>query len=130
MPEGWEPYRPCGTCRQPFPGGNCPAHPKRGGYRPHRPRNYGRAWRSLRDRAIAAAGGVCGYCAVGRAGTGDHVIPISRGGRSEWDNVIAACSRCNTSKGDRTLSEWVESGLAPAAAIKRMTWRIINRLPV
>jgi len=31
----------------------------------------------------------------------DHVKPISRGGTSRWENVVCACIRCNTQKGDR-----------------------------
>lgn len=39
------------------------------------------------------------------ASTVDHVVPRSRGGRHEWDNVVAACPRCNARKGDRLLHE-------------------------
>ncbi len=31
----------------------------------------------------------------------DHVRPISRGGQDIWNNVVAACKRCNNHKGDR-----------------------------
>ncbi len=30
--------------------------------------------------------------------TFDHVIPRSRGGRTSWDNIVAACQCCNTKK--------------------------------
>ncbi|MEO1225651.1 MAG: HNH endonuclease [Pseudomonadota bacterium] len=33
--------------------------------------------------------------------TFDHVVPRSRGGRTTWDNVVAACSSCNLVKGNR-----------------------------
>jgi 5-methylcytosine-specific restriction endonuclease McrA len=33
--------------------------------------------------------------------TRDHVIPISKGGRDNWANVVTACRRCNTHKGGR-----------------------------
>jgi 5-methylcytosine-specific restriction endonuclease McrA len=46
----------------------------------------------------------CAYC-EGRASTVDHVVPRSRGGRHEWANVVAACSRCNNRKGDALLPE-------------------------
>lgn len=46
----------------------------------------------------------CQYC--GRpAESIDHVHPRSRGGQHEWTNVVASCRRCNTSKGDRLLTE-------------------------
>lgn len=46
----------------------------------------------------------CQYC--GQPGsieelTFDHVIPRSRGGRTSWDNVVAACSPCNLRKSNR-----------------------------
>jgi 5-methylcytosine-specific restriction endonuclease McrA len=35
----------------------------------------------------------------------DHVIPRSRGGRTDWDNLVACCHRCNNVKGDRLPEE-------------------------
>jgi len=32
----------------------------------------------------------------------DHVIPRSMGGKSNWENVVCACTRCNVKKGGRT----------------------------
>ena len=34
--------------------------------------------------------------------TRDHVVPISRGGRDVWENVVSACLHCNVRKGSRT----------------------------
>lgn len=34
----------------------------------------------------------------------DHVIPKSKGGKSTWENCVAACFACNTSKADKDLS--------------------------
>ena len=34
--------------------------------------------------------------------TRDHVVPLSRGGRDAWENVVAACFHCNSRKGGRT----------------------------
>ena len=46
----------------------------------------------------------CQYC--GRpAENVDHVMPRSRGGAHAWENVVAACRRCNSRKGDRTPAE-------------------------
>ncbi len=47
----------------------------------------------------------CQYCGDGRDLTFDHVIPRSRGGRTTWDNVVAACSPCNLKKGGRLPKE-------------------------
>lgn len=35
----------------------------------------------------------------------DHVVPLSRGGASSWDNVVCACLACNGRKGSRTPYE-------------------------
>lgn len=35
----------------------------------------------------------------------DHVVPISRGGRSSWENVVCACLPCNVRKGNKLLGE-------------------------
>jgi len=35
----------------------------------------------------------------------DHVIPLSRGGPSTWENVVCACLPCNVRKGNRLLDE-------------------------
>jgi 5-methylcytosine-specific restriction endonuclease McrA len=35
----------------------------------------------------------------------DHVVPRSRGGETNWENVVAACVDCNTKKGGRTPKE-------------------------
>lgn len=50
----------------------------------------------------------CQYC--GRRFTAselslDHVVPVSRGGRSSWENVVCACLPCNVRKGNKLLSE-------------------------
>lgn len=34
--------------------------------------------------------------------TRDHVMPLSRGGRDTWENVVSACFHCNSRKGGRT----------------------------
>ena len=48
----------------------------------------------------------CKYC--GQSNTKlsiDHVIPRSRGGTDNWENVITACLQCNVRKGNRTPEE-------------------------
>lgn len=35
----------------------------------------------------------------------DHVLPLSRGGRDSWTNVVSSCRRCNNHKADRTPEE-------------------------
>ncbi|XP_044955940.1 uncharacterized protein LOC123406984 [Hordeum vulgare subsp. vulgare] len=45
----------------------------------------------------------CQYCSSEDDLTIDHVIPASRGGKWEWENLVTACSRCNSRKGNKTL---------------------------
>jgi len=37
--------------------------------------------------------------------TRDHIVPKSRGGKDVWENVVAACRRCNQHKGNHLLEE-------------------------
>lgn len=45
----------------------------------------------------------CQYCGSTRKLTIDHIVPKSRGGGDTWDNMVIACSKCNTLKGDKLL---------------------------
>lgn len=45
----------------------------------------------------------CQYCGdrvEKREATLDHVLPVSHGGRTTWENCTTACSTCNGSKGN------------------------------
>ena len=35
----------------------------------------------------------------------DHVVPLSRGGRGTWTNLVTCCMKCNFEKDDKLLSE-------------------------
>ncbi|RMH09759.1 MAG: HNH endonuclease [Nitrospirae bacterium] len=37
--------------------------------------------------------------------TFDHVIPIAKGGKKTWENIVTACWRCNNKKSGRTPEE-------------------------
>ncbi len=73
------------------------------GYLIHRPRPQGRLTRRdifLRDKFT------CQYCgSQSKDLTLDHVLPRHRGGKHEWDNVVAACKRCNHRKAGHTPDE-------------------------
>jgi len=48
---------------------------------------------------------LCMYCAGKFSAlqlTRDHIKPTSRGGADRWENVVAACRRCNQHKANRT----------------------------
>jgi 5-methylcytosine-specific restriction endonuclease McrA len=66
---------------------------------PYQPGN-----RIARDGVLRRDGHTCAYY-CGRADTGDHLLPRSRGGGDTWFNLVAACQSCNGLKGDRTPQE-------------------------
>lgn len=47
----------------------------------------------------------CQYCGKTSNLTIDHVVPKSRGGRDNWENIVTCCVRCNNRKGDKTADE-------------------------
>ncbi|WNB17232.1 HNH endonuclease [Marivirga arenosa] len=47
----------------------------------------------------------CQYCGTSKDLTLDHLIPRSKGGKSKWTNLVTACKRCNTRKGNSTPEE-------------------------
>jgi len=50
----------------------------------------------------------CMYCGAQHRQAGltrDHVVPRAQGGKDVWENVVAACGRCNHFKADRTPEE-------------------------
>lgn len=57
------------------------------------------------------ASGTCYYCG-GKVGfknlTMDHIIPLSRGGRSTRDNLVPCCKECNIRKKSSLPVEWEE----------------------
>ena len=45
----------------------------------------------------------CQYCGEQRlALTLDHVVPKEQGGRTDWENLVCCCIKCNNLKGNRT----------------------------
>lgn len=60
-------------------------------------------WKNLR------AQGKCHYCGKSVPPgelTMDHIVPISRGGRSIPSNIVPCCKECNTHKRSQLPIEW------------------------
>jgi hypothetical protein len=66
-----------------------------------RKRTYDQKTKRIRARD----GGACVYCGAQSYLTLDHLIPLSRGGSSDDDNLVTSCKSCNSSKGARTPDE-------------------------
>jgi 5-methylcytosine-specific restriction endonuclease McrA len=64
----------------------------------------------------------CQYCGNQHATeelTYDHVFPKSRGGKTEWENIVTCCIDCNREKGGRTPKE---AAMALVRKPSRPTW--------
>ncbi len=69
-----------------------------------------------RDRSL------CLYCGKEyhrHSLTRDHVVPISKGGKDVWENVVCACFNCNSRKGGRTPQQ---AGMPLLAVPFRPSW--------
>lgn len=97
-----------------YPGGKASYSPRRRQIKPYTPRYdpalatprlHERDWWPLRNGILERDGYQCTYCGDD-ARCADHVVPLSRGGSNDEDNLVACCLPCNSSKSDRLLSEW------------------------
>jgi 5-methylcytosine-specific restriction endonuclease McrA len=67
--------------------------------------------RRITRRAVFARDSwTCQYCGTGTHLTVDHVVPRSRGGQTNWENIVTSCAPCNRRKGNRMP---VETGMRP-----------------
>lgn len=81
---------------------------ERWGYEgPITPRLPEKEWWPLRNSILVRDDHTCRYCG-GQPDRmcADHVVPLSRGGSNDEDNLVACCLPCNSSKCDRLLDEW------------------------
>lgn len=65
---------------------------------------------ALRQQLLDADDHRCAYCHTTQANSGypmvvDHIIPRSRGGETEFNNICFACHRCNEFKGSTRYFE-------------------------
>lgn len=72
-----------------------------------RVRNRNR-WQDIRLAVFRRDGYTCRYCSwhadseiEKQSLTVDHIIPVSKGGRSNMRNLVTACQNCNRKKGAR-----------------------------
>jgi 5-methylcytosine-specific restriction endonuclease McrA len=81
-----------------------------------------------RANIYARDGHRCQYCGAGfpvSELTFDHVVPVSQGGRKDWENIVTSCVRCNRRKGGRTPAE---AGMRVIRAPARPTRSPVLRL--
>ncbi|MBI5581402.1 MAG: HNH endonuclease [Deltaproteobacteria bacterium] len=74
-----------------------------------RERNKARELRESQWWKRRLAKGACHYCGrtfPPRELTMDHIVPVSRGGRTTKGNVVACCKECNNAKKQLLPMEW------------------------
>lgn len=63
------------------------------------------------EAEIKRASSMCSYCSVklewGKNLCFDHVVPLSRGGKLDGDNITPSCIDCNSLKGTKTGEEFI-----------------------
>lgn len=64
---------------------------------------------AARDYGLVILRDPCSYCG-GLTEHMDHVVPLKLGGDSSWDNLTAACQRCNFQKTDKPLLLFLLNG--------------------
>lgn len=76
----------------------------------------------------------CCYCGKHLPSTDlnlDHVVPRSRGGVTDWSNIVTSCIPCNLRKGNRTPSEARMRLVVPLSRPKlRAGVTILARAPI
>jgi 5-methylcytosine-specific restriction endonuclease McrA len=72
----------------------------------------------------------CQYCGSKKHLTIDHIIPRCKGGKHSWENVVIACSACNSRKGDKTpeqvgmkLKSQPKAPIHPTVAFAEQFWQ-------
>lgn len=68
-------------------------------------RHHNKKLKMNRNRVFKRDNYQCVYCGSRKDLTLDHVLPKSRGGKNEWNNLVTSCSKCNVKKADRTPEE-------------------------
>lgn len=65
-------------------------------------------WSELRFEVFQRDNFTCTYCGTSKVRLEcDHVLPLSRGGKTDPSNLATACTPCNRRKGTRTPAEWL-----------------------
>jgi hypothetical protein len=88
------------------------------------------AYRYIRLKVLERDERTCYWC--GNPGdTMDHIIPWSKGGRTNLDNCICACQECNGQRGDMPAAEFA---LLRQVPVPRLTGGVVvsagDRLPI
>lgn len=67
----------------------------------------------------------CAYCGAETKLCREHVVPISKKGLNETQNIVPACISCNSSKKDKDMLDWYKETkfFSEARLAKIMEWK-------
>lgn len=71
---------------------------------------WGRKASRVRRTIMGQDGACCQNCGSSDRLSIDHILPLSRGGSDDPENLQVLCKSCNSSKGARTMEEWRGGG--------------------
>lgn len=81
-----------------------------------------------RKGVLARDNHICQFTHCNRkAETIDHVHPRSKGGKHEWENVVAACRRCNAKKADKLMTQMNWKLKRPPLVPKGSAWILVGQ---
>ncbi len=69
---------------------------------------------SLRYRLLKESKGKCTLCGASNRDTVldiDHIIPVSKGGKTVYENLQVLCAKCNRSKGNKDKTSFKDYGI-------------------
>lgn len=67
------------------------------------------SWPKLSAFVLLRDDFTCSYCGRKDAKmVADHVVPLSKGGSDNFDNLVCACESCNRNKSNMTVDKWIE----------------------
>lgn len=64
--------------------------------------------------ALKAVLGYCQRCGSTENLTKEHIVPLSRGGKNNLENLSVLCQGCNEQKGSRKIPNYIPSMLLPS----------------
>ena len=83
-------------------------------------RNY--SYRSKWGKLLEIHGSLCFYCQKEPAMCIDHIIPVSYGGKNDFNNLVPACAHCNMIVSDNVFSDvWSKQQWILAHRKKKLT---------
>ncbi|MEB3103189.1 HNH endonuclease [Ferviditalea candida] len=82
------------------------------------------SFRDYRKAALKRDKYTCSWCGL-PATTVDHIIPASKGGSDLPVNLLAACSECNTKRGNRSAFSYFKEKAHSAPNIIKLCYRIL-----